>query len=146
MYSRLLGPNGASKVGGSGFERSDSVEVGPSSSHASSASSSCVLFIPDASSLGVKARRHTMDRERSWSTYLDGRDSVRKAFLSSPFSGEFCELHSPVSFFTCFASSHPLQSPFSIIAISAPSPCAKSTISLSLFTNAASLGHIFLVR
>lgn len=55
-------------------------------------------------------------------------------------------VHPPVSFFTRFASSHPLHSPFSTTAISTPSPCTNSTISLSLFTNAGSLCRIFRVR
>lgn len=39
----------------------------------------------------VEIRRKIIDRERSRSTCLDGRDNVRKVFLSSPFSDELCE-------------------------------------------------------
>ena len=45
---------------------------------------------------GVKVCRHITDRERSWSTCLNGRDNVRKVFLSGPFSDEFCEIVVPL--------------------------------------------------
>lgn len=88
MCNRLLGPNGAYKVGGSGFGRSDGVEMGRSS-HASSASSPCVLFVPDASSSAASKSVGT-------SRIVSGLG--RRASMAETTSAKsFSPVHSPTS-------------------------------------------------
>jgi len=81
-----------------------------------------------------------------------GFDSAAVAIITDDAPGETVRRgciqasHLPVSLFTRFASSHPLQSPFSMTAMSTPRPCTNWTMSPSLFTTAASRCRMFLVR
>ena len=74
---------------------------------------------------------------RGESAKQEGFDSAPRAIITDD---------APVVLRTRFASSHPLQSPFSTTAIPFPIPSTKSTISRSLSITALSLSLMLLVR
>ena len=98
IRNSVLGPNGAHKLGGSGFGRSCGVETGGrSSSSASSASLQCVSFVPDASSAAPS---------RSVGTSSTVSGLGRRASIAAQTSAKsFSPVHSPTS---SVSSSYPL--------------------------------------
>ena len=89
MRNKVLGPNGAHNVGGSGFGRSNGVEMGCSSSNTSSTSLPEVSFVPGTSS-------SVAPRSVGKSSIVSGLG--RRASMAEAMSAKsFSPVHSPTS-------------------------------------------------